>query len=79
VLVTADKDSRIFPARTGERYSLYPGSAAEASLELVNGNSGVADELRRVAETITHSAVARDYARRPALLAKMESGAERVS
>ncbi len=33
-------------------------------------NSGVADELRSVAEAIAQSAVARDYDRRPALLAK---------
>jgi len=36
----------------------------------VDENSGVVNELRSVAETIAQSAVARDYARRPTLLAK---------
>jgi MerR family transcriptional regulator, light-induced transcriptional regulator len=36
----------------------------------VNENSAVVNELRGAAETIAQSAVARDYARRPALLAK---------
>src|SRR6185437_149193 len=36
----------------------------------LDGNSGVSNELRNAAERIAQAAVARNYARRPALLAK---------
>ena len=38
--------------------------------------SDAAKELRSVMEAVAQAAVARDYARRPTLLASMESGAE---